>query len=127
MSDKPLFGKANPPAGKKYDFADAKVSLNIRGFNISWAARGVGFGQMSFDVGPEGQVHIDTEYMSDQFVNELLEYLVSNSTKDSDPAPFKTSNEIFFEGHDAPEGTKNPYASEPECIIWQQGYKLGHE
>ena len=117
-----IFGKANPPSGKKYDFAEASVHLDIRGFTITWVAKGLGFGNVHFDVGPDGQVHIDTECMSDQFLNELMEYVVSKSTKDSEPAPFKTISQIFFEGHDAKKGVENPYSSEPECKIWQQGY-----
>jgi hypothetical protein len=127
MSDETFFGKANPPPGKKYEFLQAEVTLSMRGFNIAWSAKGFGFGNVYFDVGPEGKVHIDSEYMSDQFVKELLEYMVSRSTKDSEPAPFKTSNQIFFEGHNAPKGAENPYKSYPECEIWKKGYDTNND
>lgn len=129
MSNQPIdtLPHNNTPSGKKYDFLEAKISLNLRGFIISWVAKGMGFGHVSFDVGPEGQVHIDTEYMSDLFVKELMEYAISKATKDAEPAPFKTSNQIFFEGHDSAPDSVNPYESGHEKTIWQQGYNIGHK
>ena len=82
------FGKANPSPGKQYDFEYASVSNPRLGVVcINWAARGVGFGEVTLLLRENGKIHIDTEYMDKEFVNELMEYIVSQSTKDPDPTP----------------------------------------
>lgn len=120
-----LFGQANPPEGRKYDFrrAEAWLGRSGRGIGISWYAAGVGFGEVYFEVGPEGQVHIDTEMMSDEFVKELLCHMVEKATKDDQPKAWKTVNDYWQEGRAAEKGEMNPYLEADLAYkYWQEGY-----
>lgn len=75
---KEIFGVANPPLGKKYDFKYAYPIYSNKGFAIRWGAAGMGFGGVYFHVDKEGKTTVDTECMSKEFVKELLEYFVDN-------------------------------------------------
>jgi len=83
-----MFGKADPPPGKKYDFAYAEVSNPRPGVVvIGWSARGMGFGEVTLLMRDNGKLYLDTECMSDRFLNELFEFLVLQSTKDPEEIP----------------------------------------
>lgn len=129
LSEK-LFGKADPPEGKKYDIVSARTWLGTsgKGFGISWMARGTGFGEIYCEIGPEGQLHIDTECMSDRFLVELFEFLVSKATKDNEEKAWKTVNDYWQEGRAAEKGTENPYGigGDDSAIFWQRGYDSIH-
>lgn len=124
-----LFGTANPPPGKKYDFqyAEAWLGRSLRGFGIAWGAAGIGFGEVYFEIGPKGEVHIDTEMMNDEFVKELLCFLVDNATKDDEEKNWKTVDDYWQEGRAAEEGAENPYTDELGRKYWQKGYKSRRE
>ncbi len=119
-----LFGVANPPPGKTYDFTAAYswIGTSGRGFGIDWSARGVGFGQVYFAVGPKGELHIDTECMSDLFVTELLAFVVSQATKDNEPKDWKSTNDYWSEGYQSGDDATNPYPEgEHSHVYWQKG------
>ena len=124
-----IFGTANPPEGKKYDFSqvDGWVGRGQNGFGLSWLANGVGFGDVYFEFGPNGQVHIDTEYMSNQFLEELLLFMLSKATKDQESKDWKTGNDYFQEGLAAEKGTECPYKEEKTKEYWVMGYNSQHE
>jgi len=83
-----MFGKADPPPGKKYDFVYAEVSNPRLGvICINWGARGCGFGEVTMLMRESGGFYIDSECMSDQFLAELLVYVVSKSVKDPETIP----------------------------------------
>jgi len=116
------FGVANPPDNKKYDLTRASVWMSKHAFGIDWAANGIGFGQVIFEIGPKGQVHIDTEHMSDQFIEELVLYVLSNATKDQQKKDWKTVNDYYQEGaqSDQPEC---PYTDQDAIKYWTLGYQ----
>lgn len=93
-----MFGKANPPEGKKYDFAHVSVSNPRLGvICFQWSARGFGFGEVTMLLREGGGTFIDTECSSDRFVNELLGFVVSNAIKDRDENghPIQTPNDCY--------------------------------
>lgn len=124
LDDDSIFGKANPPEGKKYDFyrVEAWIGRHQNGFGLSWGANGIGFGDVYFEFGPNGQVHIDTERMSNQFVEELFLFMLSKATKDQEFKDWKTANDYFQEGLAAIRGSECPYKEEKPKEYWISGY-----
>lgn len=125
-----MFGTANPPPGKTYDFTYASVwgGRSGRGFGVSWSAKGIGFGEIYCEIGPEGQIHIDTEMMNRQFVQELLCYVAEHASLDEEPKNWKTGTEYWQEGRDAALGTENPYSYGNNVAHrnWELGYESMH-
>lgn len=116
------FGTANPPEGKKYDFTHASVWLSKHCFGIDWAAKGIGFGQVAFEIGPQGQVHIDTEHMSDLFVEELVAFVLSKATRDQQKKDWKTTNDYYQEGAQSDQPVC-PYNEAEALKYWTLGYQ----
>ena len=65
----------------KYDFKYAAIDIRQNAFKIKWGCEGIGFGELFFRVKEDGTTEIQTECMSDQFVHELFEYLISNAKR----------------------------------------------
>jgi len=72
----------------KYEFEYTSVANPRLGvIVISWGAKNLGFGEATFLLKENGSFHIDTECMSDAFIEELLAYAAKNSSRDPEEAP----------------------------------------
>lgn len=72
--------KAKKP--KKYKFLQVVLSFYPGAVVISWSAKAVGFGELTFHLS-DGRLSIDTEGMSQQFVDELLTEVLKQHKKGS--------------------------------------------
>lgn len=45
---------------------------NNGGFVLQWAAKRIGFGEISFIIGTDGKYYVDTEALSKEFCNKVL-------------------------------------------------------
>ena len=76
-----LFGKS-PKKG--YEFTSIKVepwhNEDFGGIVISWSARGIGFGEVTFSF-KNGKIEMDTECMSNEFVLALLAHSIPKLIK----------------------------------------------
>lgn len=86
-----LFGKA-PKKGYKFTHVDVTLTDNdvFKGFHIQWGAKGVGFGEVFFGWGIDKEVlkdfpkqqgfYLDTECMSDEFIQALMKKALPKMT-----------------------------------------------
>lgn len=70
---------------KQYNFLSCEIvpwtahEGNDGGFLIRWSCENVGFGEVAF-FNKDGQLFCDSECMSDEFVSQLLAYVLKSST-----------------------------------------------
>lgn len=68
---------------KEYNFvyADCRAFINeeYRGMVVEWGCEGIGFGELTMCFDEKGEVTMDTEGMSNEFVKALLNYVVDQS------------------------------------------------
>jgi hypothetical protein len=53
------------------------------GFVIKWAAKGVGFGELTVWMNDDQTIHLDAEYMSDEFVMRVFKTLLTQKKEES--------------------------------------------
>lgn len=78
-----MFGK-RPKKGYRFRYVEVEVidNENFKGFDIGWSASGIGFGHVSVVWGISDHIkndwpkqygfHVDTEGMSDKFIQALM-------------------------------------------------------
>lgn len=52
-----------------------------KGMRVNWEANGVGFGQLTFRQTPDDGLTVETEYMSDEFIEAVMIQLARNAKK----------------------------------------------
>ena len=53
--------------------------LNQNGFVLEWSKEGTGFGNIYFRNTEDGKIKITTEYMSKEFVKEIVDFMLENA------------------------------------------------
>jgi hypothetical protein len=53
------------------------------GFVVSWGMPGTGFGELTFVLGEDGKLILETECMSKDFVKHILNKLIDDATLES--------------------------------------------
>ena len=79
ITHKDLFGKPGPMEIGDVEFFKHETAT---GLHIEWGKGGVGFGSIAIIIRGDGEMHIDTERMSRDFIKEVFSALIDKLPTD---------------------------------------------